>query len=67
MVVKAINDSARPEGIILILLVFGIYPRIIENSVPSPIITKRTETIRKTTKEIRCFYTERQVIDALAI
>jgi hypothetical protein len=67
MAVKAVNDSARPNGIIPILLIFGVYPRIIENSVPSLIITKRTETIRKTTKEVRCFYARRQVIDALAI
>jgi hypothetical protein len=46
---------------------FSVYPRITENSVPSLIITKRTETIRKTTKEIRCFYIERQVIDTLVI
>jgi hypothetical protein len=67
MAVKAINDSARPNRIIPIFLIFGVYPRMIENSVPLLIITKRTKTIRKTTKEIRCFYTGRQVIDALII
>jgi hypothetical protein len=67
MAIKAINDSARPEGIILILLVFGVYPRITENSVLSPTITKKTKAIRKTTKEIRCFYAKQQVIDTLAI
>jgi hypothetical protein len=46
---------------------FGAYPRITENSVPSLIITKRTETIRKTTKEVRYFYAKQQVIDILAI
>jgi hypothetical protein len=65
--IKAINDSARPNRIILIFLVFGAYPRITENSVLSLTITKRTETICKTIKEIRYFYTRRQVIDALAI
>jgi hypothetical protein len=50
--VKAINNSAGPDGIIFILLVFSTYPRIIENSVLLLIITKRTETIRKTTKEV---------------
>jgi hypothetical protein len=67
MAVKAVNDSARPNGIIPILLIFGVYSRIIENSVPSLIITKRTETIRKTTKEVRCFYARRQVTDTLII
>jgi hypothetical protein len=65
--VKAINDSAGPDGIIPILLVFGAYPRITENSILSPTITKRTKTIRKTTKEVRRFYARRQVTDALAI
>jgi len=26
--IKAINDIARPEGLVLTLLVFGLYPRI---------------------------------------
>jgi hypothetical protein len=47
--------------------VFSTYPRITENLVLSLIITKRTETIRKTTKEIQCFYTEQQVINIFAI
>jgi hypothetical protein len=46
---------------------FGAYSRIIENSAPSFIITKKAETIRKTTKEIRYFYIEQQVIDILII
>jgi hypothetical protein len=65
--IKAINDLAGPDGIIPIFLVFGTYPRIIENSAPSLIITKRTKTIRKTTKEVRCFYARRQVTDTLII
>jgi hypothetical protein len=47
--------------------VFNTYLRIIENSVLLLIITKRTETIRKTIKEVRCFYAKRQIIDALVI
>jgi hypothetical protein len=65
--IKAINNSARPNGIIPIFLVFSAYPRIIENSVLSLIITKRTEAIRKTTKEVRYLYARRQVTDALII
>jgi hypothetical protein len=38
-----------------------------ENSALSLIITKRAKTIRKTIKEVRRFYVERQVIDTLAI
>jgi hypothetical protein len=47
--------------------VFNTYPRIIENSALSFIITKRAETIRKTTKEVQCLYTKRQVTDTLVI
>jgi hypothetical protein len=47
--------------------VFSAYPRITENSVLSPIIIKRTEAIRKATKEVRRFYAKRQVIDTLVI
>jgi hypothetical protein len=65
--IKTINDSARPEGIIPILLVFGVYPRITENSALSPIITKRTKTIRKTTKEVQYLYAKQQITDTLAI
>jgi hypothetical protein len=36
MAVKAINDSAGPDGIVSILLVFETYPRITEDSAPSP-------------------------------
>jgi hypothetical protein len=47
--------------------VFSVYPRIIENLVLSLIITKRTKTIRKTTKEVQYFYIKQQVTDTFAI
>jgi hypothetical protein len=65
--VKAVNDSARPNRIIPIFLVFGVYPRITENSVLLLIITKRTKTIRKTIKEIRYLYARQQITDTLTI
>jgi hypothetical protein len=46
---------------------FSTYPRITENSVLLLIITKRAKAICKTTKEVRYFYAERQVIDTLVI
>jgi hypothetical protein len=46
---------------------FSAYPRITENLALSLTITKKTEAIRETTKEIRYFYAKRQVIDTLAI
>jgi hypothetical protein len=65
--VKAINDSAEPDGIVPTLLVFGVYPRLTEMDPPSPLVTKRAEAIRAATKEVRRLYTERRVKDALAM
>ena len=59
MAVKAVNDSAGPDGIMPTLLVFGVYPRMIEDSAPSFSVTQRAEAIRKTIKEIRRLYVER--------
>ena len=67
MAVKAVNDSAGPNGIIPTLLVFGAYPRLTEIDPPSPSVTKRAEAIRAATKEVRRLHAERQVKDALAI
>lgn len=64
--VKAVNDTAGPDGIVPTLLVFGAYPRITDDSAPSPALTQRAEAVRKATKEIRRLYAERQVADALA-
>ena len=38
MAVKAINDTVGPDGIILTLLVFGVYPQIIDIDPPLPFI-----------------------------
>jgi hypothetical protein len=49
MVVKAVNDSAGPDGLVPTLLVFGAYPRIVESSPLSPSVRERTKTLRKAT------------------
>ena len=36
MAVKAVNDSAGPDGIVLIFLIFGAYLRMVEDSALSP-------------------------------
>jgi hypothetical protein len=36
MTVKAVNNSIGPDGIVLTLLVFRTYPRMTEDSAPSP-------------------------------
>ncbi|XP_044722189.1 polyprotein [Hirsutella rhossiliensis] len=47
MAVKAVNDTAGPDGLVPTLLVFGAYPRINHDSPPSPPMIKRAEAIRK--------------------
>jgi hypothetical protein len=55
MVVKVINNSAGPDGIVPTLLVFGAYSRLTEMDPPSPLVTKRAEAICVATKEVRRF------------
>jgi hypothetical protein len=59
MAVKAVNDSAGPNGIIFTLLVFGAYPQLTEMDFLSLSVIKRTEAIYIVIKEVRCLYTER--------
>jgi hypothetical protein len=47
MAVKALNDTAGPNGLVPTLLVFGSYPRINIDSPPSPDIIARANAIRK--------------------
>ena len=54
MAIKAINNSARPDGIIPTLLVFGAYPQMTKMDAPLPSVTKRAEAIRAATKEVCC-------------
>ncbi|KAF2022610.1 hypothetical protein EK21DRAFT_119577 [Setomelanomma holmii] len=65
MAVKAVNDTAGPDGLVPTLLVFGAYPRMTTESPPSPSMVKRSEAIQKATKALRKLSAERQVADAL--
>ncbi|KAF7567022.1 DUF1421 multi-domain protein [Pyrenophora tritici-repentis] len=65
MAVKAVNDTAGPDGLVPTLLVFGAYPRMTAESPPSPSMVKRSEAIQKATKALRKLTAERQVADAL--
>jgi hypothetical protein len=67
MAVKAINDSAGPDGIVPTLLVFGAYPRITKDSPPNPSISARAEAVRKAMKEIQRIHAKRQINEALAM
>ena len=52
MAFKAINDLARPNSLILILLIFRAYSRIIKLDMLSPIVTQRAIVIKKAMAEI---------------
>jgi hypothetical protein len=67
MTVKAINDSARPNGIISILLVFDVYLQLIKIDLLSFLVTKRAKVIYVATKKVRRLYIKRQVKNVLAI
>jgi hypothetical protein len=67
MAVKAVNNLAGPDGIVLTLLVFGLYFRITEIDAPLPTIAKRAEAVRAATKKVRRLYAKQQVSDALAM
>jgi hypothetical protein len=67
IVIKTVNDSAGPDGIIPTLLVFRAYLRITNNSLLSPTTIKKTKTIRKASNEVRKFYAKRHIDNTLRI
>ena len=67
MAVKAVNNIASPNNIMLTLLVFSAYLHITKESPPSPSIIKRAEVLHKATDEVRRLHARRQVQDALAM
>jgi hypothetical protein len=67
MIVKAINDTAGPDDLMLILLVFETYLRMHVMNLSTSSITQRIMTIEKAMIEIRKFRAERQIVDALNI
>jgi hypothetical protein len=52
MAVKAVNDTAGPNGLVLTLLVFGTYPRLAKTSPLSLSIAARATAIHKAISEI---------------
>jgi hypothetical protein len=52
MAVKAVNDTAGPDGLVPTLLVYGAYPRISNLDPPAPSVTDRAAIIRKAMAEI---------------
>ncbi|KAK1918683.1 hypothetical protein P3342_001732 [Pyrenophora teres f. teres] len=50
MAVKAVNDTAGPDGLVPTLLVFGAYPRMTTESPPAPSMVRRSEAIQRRRK-----------------
>jgi hypothetical protein len=65
--VKTINNSVGPDGIVFILLIFGVYLWLTKRNPFSPLVTKRAKAICVVTKKVCCLYTKRQVKDVFAI
>ena len=65
MAVKAVNDTAGPDGLVPTLLVFGAYPRMTKLDPPAPSITARAIAIRKAMAEITKLWAWKLVNTAL--
>ncbi|KAM4065967.1 HHT1, Histones H3 and H4 [Hirsutella rhossiliensis] len=63
MAVKAINDTAGPDGLVPMLLVFGAYLAYLQ-TLALPLPLKRSEAMQKAMKMLRQLSAERRVKDA---
>ena len=52
MAVKAVNNTASPNGLVPTLLVYGAYLRISKLDPPAPSVIERAAVIRKAMAEI---------------
>ena len=65
MAVKAVNDTAGPDGLVPTLLVFGAYPRMSNLDPPAPSVAERATAIRKAMVEIAKLRAKKLVNNAL--
>lgn len=65
MFFKIINNSIGLNGIVPILLVFDIYPKMTKLDAPFSLITQRAMTMKKTIDEIRTYTTSQLVNNTL--
>ena len=65
IVVKAVNDTAGPDGIVPTLLVFEAFSRIVELDTPALSIFQRTAAVKKAINKIRIIHARRQIQDTL--
>jgi hypothetical protein len=65
MAIKAVNNTAGPNGLVLTLLVFSTYPQITTTDTLSLTVTKHSKTITKAIKQIAELHVKRQVTNTL--
>lgn len=65
MVVKAVNNIAGLDSLVLTLLVFGAYPHMYNMDPPTPTIIQRATAIKKVMEQVRKIQAKNQVIDVL--
>ena len=65
MAVKAVNDTASPNGLAPTLLVYGAYLRIGKLDPPTPSVTDRAAIIRKVIAEIVKLQAKQTINNAL--
>jgi hypothetical protein len=63
--VKAVNDTAGPDGLVPTLLVFGTYPRMAELDPPAPTTTQLAAEVCKAMTEVSCMQACIQVQNTL--
>ncbi len=63
--IKAVNNTAGPDGLVPTLLVFGAFPRITELDDPAPTISQRATAVRKAIEEITKIRAKLQVNTAI--
>ena len=67
MAVKAVNNTAGPNGLVPTLLVFGAYSCITHSSAPLASMVKRAEAVQTAITELRHLNAKCQIRDALTI
>ena len=65
MAVKAVNNTAGPDGLVPTLLVYGAYPRMSNLDPPAPSITERAAVIWKAMAKIVKLRAKQAVSNAL--
>src|SRR6266487_5884445 len=61
LLVKCVNDTVGPDGLVPTLLVFGVYLRILSSEGPLASILERAKAIEKGIKEVRKCYVVHKV------